>query len=272
MPAVKQVFKDLRGKVYLSLKAGIFIGAGLLAMQMIGCTKSPDATPVVIDSIPPVPNTPTGIIKDFSIDDTLIGYRRSSLIRWNVIGTNIKTKVYLIVSPAAVKPDSIQVPLYGTIHTGALLESKTYSLYVNSGRQVTRTLKVADSIATLLWNDGKRWRPVDVLSYELVIIQGVQQKAWVSYYTLKADQYQNERVNFYLDGNSKETQLSGNYPQPKPSGKFYSIPGLPLPSFSWKGRLYTIDTVDSKNLVVRFDSLQNGSINTTNRIKYASEF
>jgi hypothetical protein len=235
-----------------------------LAVAMVGCTKPVDEPVIVVDTIRPPILQPSGLIKEFIALDTLIAFLKGSTTRWNVTETNTKTLVFL---------DSVQVANYGSAQTGPLRQTTSFLLTVNNGKRATTIVNVADSLTTMFWNEGKRWRVVDALSFETQTVSGLPVRDWFSHFT---DKLANERVSFNLDGTSKEVNISPNYPQPKASGKFaatYYPLGSPYKvSLSWKGRLYLVDTLTDTKLTMTFDTVYSPGLNVTNRVRYKAEY
>lgn len=244
--------------------------AGILGCYMIGCTKPDDPFTPRVDTLP-TPVGPTGNIKEFSVQDSLVGYGRQTILKWNVTETNSKTMVTL---------NGIKVALYGGLQSGQLYNQTTFTLAVNSGKTATKLIRVADSLTTRLWNDGQRWMPVDILKDTSRIIVGSQGQDSTVYYEISifdrnADRYRNERLSFYLDRTSKEEQLSSSYPKPLPSGKFDPYARVnPTDSLFmiWKNRWYWIQGITDNELMLRFDTLRAPGVTATTWIRYIPQY
>jgi hypothetical protein len=235
-----------------------------LAVALIGCTKPVEEPAIVVDTTRPPVLLPSGNIKEFVALDTLIGFLKQSAYRWNVTETNTNTKVFV---------EGVQVANYGSAQTGALRNTTTFLLTVNNGKRATTTVYVADSLTTMFWNEGKRWRVLDSLTFETQTVgNGPPVTDYFSHFT---DKLANERVSFNLDGSSKEVNISPNYPQPKASGKFVTnydpTQVIYKATLSWKGRLYKIDTLTDTKLSMSYESVNSG-VTVYNRIRYKAEY
>lgn len=243
--------------------AGRIAAVLLFGLFLAACSKPDEFKNVIGDTSRPVVQGPTGTIKEFVALDTLVGFLHSTFLRWNVTESNTKTVVQL---------EGVTVPLYNSAQTDALRKTTTYKLTVNNGKSATVTVRVADSLTTGLWNDGRKWYVADALSYEPQVINGTQVD-WISHYTSELG---STRTMFYLDGSSKVVQNSPIFPQPKPSGSFVTrydsatVSAPAVASFTWKGRIYVIDTLASDKLTVRFDSTAGGIIRH-NMVRYKPE-
>lgn len=235
----------------------------LFGLFFAACTKPDDPGILVVDTTRPVAQGPTGTIKEFVALDSLIGFLHSTFIRWNVTETNSKTVVMY---------EGVSVPIYNSAQTAALRQTTTFKLSINNGKSATVTVQVADSLTTGLWNEGRRWYVVDAMSFEPQVIGGIQVD-WISHYTSELGSM---RTMFYLDGSSKVVQNNPMLPQPRPSGSFVTrydsatISAPAVASFTWKGRIYVIDTLASDRLTVRFDSIAGGIIRH-NMVRYKPE-
>ncbi|MBV9988982.1 MAG: hypothetical protein JO301_14985 [Chitinophagaceae bacterium] len=230
---------------------------------MTGCNKFVDPVDNIVDTTRPQVLLPSGTVKEFIALDSLIGYLHGSALRWNVTGTNSKTVVRL---------DSVIVGNYGSLQTGQLRQTTTFLLTVNSGKSATAKVYVADSLSTMLWNEGRRWKLVDALSYEYKSVNGQLVQDFYSHFT---DKLANERTSFNLDGTSSEVQITANYPQPKPGGKYTTVTNPMIPTYAelrWKGHRYLIDTLTDMKLTMTFDSTLSTGFNVTNRVRYKLEY
>lgn len=243
------------------------LGCTWLALSA-GCSKNggSDRTPVV-DTTRPAPPAPTGMISEFTVKDTLVGYERRSAVRWYVTGTNNYTEVTL---------NGVKVAFSGAITTELLTANAVFVLAINNGVSETRTIKVADVLTTGLWNDGKRWRTADYLVNKQVLEKGSQGQdtlvyRWVSMYSSDITRLEGWRTSFTLLHESKEEQTAPGYPQPPYSGMFVPDNATPQTYFTWKKRVYTVDTMTANLLVVTFDSLMSPGIIYKNRYRYIPE-
>lgn len=235
------------------MRVSILLTAILLFFMVAGCSKSVDpVTPPI--SVPPDVSAPSGTIKDFSLRDTLIAFDEGSVVSWNVTGTNSKTIVTINGSKVAV---------YGIFETGSLKQATNYVLEVNSGVKKTITAKVADSITSLMWHDGKRLKQIKAEVYVYVIGQGPQ---WVD---ITNDRIINERTSFFLNGDSKIEQLSPAYEKPKASGKF--VVNLNQLTFTWQGNIYTIVSITEQKFIITYYAKDGLGNNLQNRSTYIFE-
>lgn len=263
----------MNGYVY----AAVLIMASFCVLSVASCTKPEAERPIRVDTLLPPPSAPTGVIQEFSVQDSLVGYMRQTVIKWYVTGTNDLTEVRL--NGVKLKDFS------GAQQTGPLTDPvSVFTLSINNNVQRSKTIRVADSMTTALWNDGKRWRTIDTrtLTEDTIrLIGGADSVVYVWKSTFDAaarDKYRDFRTSFYLDNNSLEEQLSTNFPKPNPSGKFTigflgnNAPGTKYGMF-WKSAVYRIDTLSlaTRELVLYVDSFKNGK-NTYNRIRYTPEF
>ncbi len=254
-----------------------FVLAAFTGVFMVSCSKQEVEKPPRVDTIPLPPSAPTGKIEYFTVQDTLVGYRRQTTVKWYVTGTNSKTIVLLNGIPMK--------DFQGGLFSGPLTTTSVFTLSVNNGLQQTRTVKVADSITTFLWNEGKGWitnntrTETDVMGKSPFTGNDTLLKVWMSYYDDAAkEKYRLFRTFFYLDGRSEEKQGNSAFPKPNPTGNFsILVPWLSSHTgfaIHWKKTWYAIDTMSAANreLVVTFDSSLANRQNTHNRIRYISEF
>ncbi|NCI46571.1 hypothetical protein [Sediminibacterium soli] len=249
--------------------AGVWLFFAVLGGSLIGCTKDGGETPVLVDTTRNRPVAPTGMIREFYIDDTLIGYERGTFVRWYVSETNASTVVTL---------NGIKVAYNDALTTGPLRSNVNYVLAVNNGSQQTKTIRVADKLTTGLWNGARRWVVNDTWIWKQVRAIGSQGQDtlvydWVSIFAADRARYLDARTSFTLTGDSKEEQLTWSYyGQLKPSGKFVATPdGQPKPFFTWKNRVYFVDTLTPLSMVVTFDTSNYSGAVTRNRIRYIPE-
>jgi hypothetical protein len=271
--ANKQV-KQLRR---YTISCAAFVVLAFYLVSIPSCTKPEDPQPIVVDTLPAPPSGPTGIIKDFSIQDSLIGHGRQTVIKWYVEGTNSLTEVRL---------NGEKVMFSGAMQSGPLSQNTVFTLTVNNNKQASKMVYVADSIATLLWNDGKRWRTIGTRTLIDTMMKGSAGqdssiKVWQNTFDSEiSKKYEHFRTSFYLDGNSKEEQVFTNFPKPNPSGTYKVVTAISSPDpgtgfgIQWKTRTYFIDTLSlaSKELVLFVDTTTTGGKRTFNRIRYTPEF
>ncbi len=222
--------------------AGIFLLLGMLW----SCTKSSDNyTPVV--QPPATVNPPTGVIESFTLTDTLIPFYTGSTAKWLVTATNLNSVITF---------NGVVVGNYGVLDTGPLKQTTVFTLAVNNGKKASVTLKVADSVTTLLWNKGKRLRQT---KYELFLVPtGQIDPVWIDNPIMArvADQ----RIYFNLDGTSRIYQSTAStYVAPPDAGRF--VISASQNAFTWLGATYTIGSLDNNVLITTYDELMaNGTI------------
>jgi hypothetical protein len=222
---------------------GNIAGIVLLLYMAIctGCSKSDDQpTPVV--QPPVVVSPPSGVIQTFVITDSLVPFNTGSTVKWLVNGTNNQTVVTF---------NGVIVGITGVLDTGPLKKTSVFTLAINNGKQASITLKVADSVTSILWGGGKFWKqtrsqvfiiPPGKTSYELVD-------------TPVAAQIADQRIFFNFDGSSKIIQAtSSRYVSPGDVGKF--VVNNAQTTITWQGILFTIYSIDVDDLVLSFDALQ----------------
>jgi hypothetical protein len=264
------IFTNTSGETRFFEKRWAFFLAAILGCYMMSCTKADkDFTPRVDTPAGP-PVIPTGIITQFLVMDSLIGYGYQTIVKWTVMEGNIRTVVTL---------NGVKVGLNGGMQSGHLTTKTNFILAVNNGLTATKVVDVADPLTTYLWNDGKRWMPVNFFTYNRNLKtkgyfgQDSTYEGWESVYHLDSAKYSHERASFYLDGNTQEEQLSSSYPRPNPSGKIIVLSNTGKLAFHWKGRTYNIDSIANNILIMRFDTtLQNTNTIVSNRIHLTPEF
>jgi hypothetical protein len=106
------------------------------------CSKKPDIIPVPVPVVVPPVVTATGTIASFSVKDTLVPFNTGTLVSWTVDNANTKTV-------ATLNNNTVSLPT-GTLNATALKVNTTFTLALNSGVSESKTLKVADSLTTLL--------------------------------------------------------------------------------------------------------------------------
>ncbi|MES2003800.1 MAG: hypothetical protein V4450_04715 [Bacteroidota bacterium] len=208
----------------------------------------------IIPTQPPV-STPSGEIQSFTITDTLVPFKTGSTIKWLVNGTNSLTVVTL---------NGVKIGLYGVLETGPLKQNTMYTLAVNSGKKDSITLKVADSIISLLWGGGKALKQIKAEVY--IVPQGQTNRTWVD--TSISARDADQRIYFTIDGNSK---ILHSIPIFSVTDGGKVVTDLVNSSFVWQGVLYVLETLDSKNLVVQYVEKQANGMDLTRRNTYAFE-
>jgi hypothetical protein len=237
----------------------ISISVLLIMTTCMSCSKTSEnvTDPVVEDPRPPAA-PPSGEIENFIITDTLVPFNViGSTIKWLVIGTNSLTMVTL---------NGIKVAVNGVLDTGPLKQTTTYTLAVNNGRRASATLKVADSITTLLWNRGKRLKQTRAEVY--IVPAGLLYAQWVD--TTITPRTADQRILFNYDGTSRLIQVtSSQYPTPNEPGRF--VVNVANLSFTWQGKTYIIGDLDNTKLVVTFDEIQPNGAKLHTRNTYLFE-
>lgn len=231
------------------------IAACLFMVACIACSKSEDI-PIPIPPPTPTPTPPSGVIQSFTIDDTLVAYNASTTYKWLVTGTNNLT---------VVKLDGTKVASSGNFGTGPLQANTTYTLEVNNGKKATISVRVADTITSRLYNNGKRLKQI---KNELNIRRpGDTAYSWVD--TTMTQTMTDSRTYFNLDNTSKIILVP--LPFVYDSGKFSVIMGVTIPAIVWQGTIYTIEFLDSKSLILRFDGVQPNRTKLLTRSTYVFE-
>ena len=234
----------------------LIIPVFLMMVTLMACSKPPEDVNPQLPPSPPVNNTPSGEIQTFVLKDTLVGFNNGSSIKWLVTGTNNLTVVTF---------NGVKVSLYGDLETGPLKQTTQFSLAVNSGKKASITLKVADSVTTLLWGGGKRLKQTKAEVY--IIPAGETNPKWVDIpLTAKvADQ----RILFNLNGSSQVIQLSSSQISPYDSGTFTA--NAAQTAFTWHGIVYTIVSLNNYNLVVTYEAPQSNGKKLLTRNTYQFE-
>ena len=211
---------------------------------MWSCSKSTDNfTPAV--QPPNTVNPPTGVIESFTLTDTLVAFNTGSIAKWLVTGTNLNSVITF---------NGVIVGNYGVLDTGPLKQNTTFTLAVNNGKKALASLKVADSITTLLWNKGKRLRQT---KFEISLVpQGQTDPVWVD--TPMTARVIDQRIYFSLDGTSRIYQSNANANvSPPDAGRF--IVNVMQGTFTWLGNTYLIGSLDNNELKINYDiALSNG--------------
>lgn len=229
----------------------------LVCMSVIffACSKPDDPTPVVpLPPVSPPPSsTASGIIDTFYLNDTLLPNGKGTTAKWNVTGTNSLTIVTF---------NGVKVAFSGVLDTGPLQVTTTFTLAVNSGKQVTRTVHVADTLTTDLWNTSRNLKLTKTEYY--VSLSGFSGPQWRD--TTLSVSMSSQRMSFGLDGNIYIVQLSPIYTVANGGKYVVTLPSSPSSygSYDWKGTTYIIGYLDSKTLQVTYILKQpNGTANTT---------
>jgi hypothetical protein len=214
----------------------------------MGCSKSPVDIPAVVPVPPPLNTLPSGEIQSFVITDSLVAFKTGSTAKWLVVGTNELTVVTF---------NGVKVPFYGILDTGPLKQTSTFTLAINNGKKASVTLKVVDSVTTLLWNGGSALKQTKAEAY--ILPAGQTDPIWVDTTNVfVTPRIADQRIYFELNGNSKILQSSGMYVSPGDMGKF--VVNSTQTGYTWRGTEFAIVSIDSRNLVVTFDLPQaNGS-------------
>lgn len=220
----------------------IYISILLCMVTCISCTKAPENIITPTSPVPAPGNTPSGNIETFFASDTLIAFNESTNIKWLVVATNNFT---------VVTYNGVKVANYGSFETGSLKKTTKFTLAVNSGKQATLTVKVADSITSLLWGKGKRLKLTKVEVF--IRPAGKTDSAWVD--TTIAPRAADERIFFSLNGRS--TIILSNAAQnvsPPDGGQF--VVNEALTGFTWQGTFFTIITLNNTTLIVTYIAAQ----------------
>ena len=232
----------------------------------MSCTKDPVVDPALPINPPPVVTPPSGVIDTFYITDSLVPFNTvGSDMKWLVTGTNNQTVVTI---------NGVKVAFYGVLNTGALRQTSTFTLAVNSGKQVSRTLHVADSITTNMWNNGKRLK---IITREVYLWRQTDSMYKFRDTTSSIDAPKlDQRIYFSYFGTSKAYQKTANqFVALSDGGRFVVHVGtndMTDPStFMWQGTLYTIMTLDSNFLVVVYYVIQPGGLKLKTRDTYLFE-
>ena len=212
-------------------------------LVLAGCSKTVPPDPV----LPPTsttPSTPSGIIQSFTIADTLVPFNTGSYVKWLVTGTNTLTVVTF---------NGVKVASYGALDTGPLTQKTSFTLAVNSGAKATVSIKVADSVSTYLWNDGKALKLTKTEYFG-----STPEDTTVMWRDSAIDKrIADQLVYFTYTGGSSIVQQTGSmYPSPGNTGPFVVV--NQSTQFIWRQVLYTINYLDTKKLIVLFTE-QKGS-------------
>ena len=216
------------------------ISVMIMIFFVTSCSKSSDTPASPVPTPPPTDYKPTGIIESFTLTDSLVPFGYGTIAKWLVTGTNN----YTIVTFNGVK-----IATYGAMDTGPLNKNTVFTLSVNNGAQATASIKVADSISTLLWNGGKRLKQIKAEKY---VPDTANVMHWVD--TTIDLRIADQRIYFNYTGDSKIIQTSSNYVSMGDAGPVV-INGSKN-GFLWRGIQYTIINLDNKYLQVTYNQLQ----------------
>ena len=228
----------------------------IIITGMWSCSKSTENfTPAV--QPPTTVNPPTGVIESFILTDTLVAFNTGSTAKWLVTGTNLNSVITF---------NGVIVGNYGVLDTGPLKQNSTFTLAVNNGKQASVSLKVADSITTLLWNKGKRLRQT---KFELYLVRaGQTDPLWVD--TPMTARVIDQRIYFSLDGTSRIYQSNANANvSPPDAGRF--IVNVMQGTFTWLGNTYLIGSLDNNELKTSYDIVLSNGRTVRARNTYAYE-
>jgi hypothetical protein len=231
-----------KGSTYSSYNALRFFVLFVVGVCIFSCSKPDVPVPIPPPVTPPPSTQPTGIIDNYSIDDTLIKYNSATFGRWLVTGTNTVTNVTW---------GGNKVGLTGGLSTGTLTKDTLLVLHVNSGAQREQMVHVADIITSKLYNDGKFAQKTKTE----VTSQGAFKD------TTMAGTTNQEHVFFNLNGTT--TIINLITPSPPNGGPFTIIDmGMPPTTtpvsagtpavFRWRNTDYTVVTLTAQLLVVTY--------------------
>jgi hypothetical protein len=220
----------------------------LLCMVVaMSCSKPEEESAPVVIPVQPVSTGPTGVIQTFTINDSLVAFNTGSVIKWLVNGTNNLTEVKL---------NGVKIATYGSMETGPVKLSATFTLEVNSGKKAILTLKTADSITSLLWSKGKSARLIKKEVFiDSVSVAGTSKPwGWIDTSKTITSVLRDQRIFFGLNNTVTLIQgTSSTNVSPGNGGKFITDPsGL----YIWQNILYTIESIDATNLVVTYFATQ----------------
>lgn len=233
----------IKGFTYSLNNALRFVVLFIVCVSFFTSCSKPQDDPIPI--VPPVVNppstVPSGVIDNFSIDDTLIGFNTSTFARWLVTGSNSLTTVTFGGNPVGVS---------GPYSTGRLKKDSLFVLLVNTGQKRSQMVHVADSITTKLNNGGMQMEKIKSEYY----IDST--KSWKD--TLIDPQTKGEKLLFKFNGyttvvdslnNSSEVRFYVVDSGTQPGG---SNPGSP-PVIRFRGVLYTIVNFTVQSIQVTYD-------------------
>lgn len=234
-----------------------FIGFGVLVF-LCACTKPAPDVPVIVTP-PPTTSPPSGVITSFTMTDSLVAYNKGTVAKWLVEGTNNQTVVTF---------NGVKVPSYGSWDTGPLKQTTVFTLAINNGVKSSVTVQVSDSIASNLWNDGKRLKIIQSEAYVVDTSRTGTGMKWVD--TTITPQVADQRIYFGFDHSSYIVQATPSiYVAPGNTGKF--VVNASQTGFIWRNIEYTIVSLDNKKLVVTYSETQPDSSILLKRNTYLFE-
>lgn len=229
------------------------LAAVFVLLLFASCSKKSDVISPVLPVIPTIPNIPTGEIQSFTIDDTLVAFNTGTSVRWLVTGTNLNT---------VVTYNGVKVANSGVFETGPLKQNTTITLAVNNGKTASVSVKVADSITSLLWNGGKHL--YQTKAEYLMVPPAVKDSAYVDSALTNTQKYQ--IIYFNLNKSSTILQTVPFIP-PMDAGPIYV--NSTRTGFTWRGVEYTILVLDNKILRVSFYTTKANGDKVLTRFTYS---
>jgi hypothetical protein len=250
---------DLRKNILSILNKQVSWLVLIIVVAIVGCSKTDEVPSTIV--IPPTPViTPSGEIQYFTINDTLVPFKSRSIVKWLVVGTNSQT---------IVTYNGAKVLFKGDIDTEPIKKATTYTLEVNSGKKATVSIKAADSLATHMWNSGKRLK-IKKKEVYIIPLLGITDAKWVDTTKIVTDQVKDQRIYFHFTESAKIIQLTPQlYPPAPASSRFY--PNSAQNTFFWQGTTFTVDYLDDTMMVVLYDELQPNGKKLLTRITYLFE-
>jgi hypothetical protein len=239
----------IKGSTYSLVNALRFVVLFVVA-ACFACSKpNNEPTPTPPPVVPPPSTIPTGIIEKFNIDDTLIGYNKSTYGTWLVTGYNSLTRVKFGGNDNA--------GLTGPFPTGWLKKDSLFVLSVNSGAQRSQWVHVADTITTRLNNEGKGAYRIKREIPDTTPGQFID--------TPMSACVASEAIFFNLDRSTTIIASNIACPSPPAGGPITIVdigslpdtsitpntPGTPT-VFMWRNTMYTVVNLTSTSLIVTF--------------------
>lgn len=221
-----------------------YIAILLCMVACISCSKPQEDISSPSLPVPTPGNTPSGNIESFTASDTLIAFNESTNIKWLVVATNNFT---------VVTYNGVKVASYGSFETGPLKKTTKFTLAVNSGKQASLTVKVADSITSLLWGKGKRLKQIRAEVF--IKPAGQKDSAWVD--TTMSSRAADERIFFSLNGRSTIILSNAAQNVSPPDGGLFVV-NEALTGFTWQGIFFTIVSLTNTRLIVTYWVQYNG--------------
>ena len=244
---IPRIMKKINSLGYSSGKV-LRILVLLMIITLSACSKNSDSFSPAVQP-PASTSPPSGEIQSFTLSDTLVAFNTGSTAKWFVTSTNDLTIVTF---------NGVKVAFSGVLDTGPIKQATKFTLAVNSGKQSSLTLKVADSLTSQLWNKGKRLKQKKIEWF--IAPAGQTEKKWVdTTSSLLTPRLADQRTYFYLDGSTKIIQVTPLlYPPPNEAGKF--IANAALPGYTWQNTQFLIEVLTDNYLVVTYNATQpNGS-------------